>query len=141
MDFIGDRWDILASIALAGHVERIGSIVRVDLEELGQARIEIASNIFLRTRVTVVIRCETVAGTNWIIDEDQMIIFIPGDVSVLNISVGIDIQWADLREQREERGSTRATLKPEQNRCIRLITILCGKEPEEHVGIVFLIHG
>lgn len=70
MNLVGDRRNVFACVTFTGDKEWIRSVVRVDLEELRQRRVEVTSDIILRSSIALIAGGETVTGTDWIIDED-----------------------------------------------------------------------
>ena len=79
MNLVGNRRDVLSCVALAGDVERVRGVVGEDLKELNQAGVEITSDIVLRACVTSIVGCETEACAHGIVDEEQVIVLVPGD--------------------------------------------------------------
>ena len=140
VDLVGDRRDVFTAVAFAGDEERILCVVGVDLEELRESGVEIASHVLLRTGIALIARGEAVACADGIVDEEKMVVLVPGHRSCLNVFVGIDEDRTDLGEESEQGRSTGSTLQPEHHGCVGLVAILRRKEPEEHVRIEVLVH-
>ena len=126
-------------VTLSGDVKIVASKRRIHGKELRQRRDEFVSDLCLIRGISVLGSREGETRTDWIVQEKQMVILIPTHLSFLDRTLLIsDIERSDLREHSEHRRRSGSSLKPQKNRCVRCFLDSSG-EPEERVGIVFLV--
>mmetsp|Transcript_36879 Transcript_36879/g.97643 ORF Transcript_36879/g.97643 Transcript_36879/m.97643 type:complete len:272 (+) Transcript_36879:1379-2194(+) len=142
VDRVGARGHVLAGVALAGDIEVAAAVLREELEELLQRRVQVGADRALVGRHACEGVSEREASAERVVEEENSVVLVPAvvDAAILprdrtrhDRHVGADVERPDLRKHAEERADARAALQPQQD--WRVLLRECLREDEVGVRV------
>lgn len=111
-DLRGENWDVMTGIRLSSNMKVLLSILWELLEEESEKSVDIlASSNSVADRAATV----RIADINWLVEEDNRCIVVPGVWIVVDLELLVEGCWTELKEETGQGRAAWATVEPEDD--------------------------